>query len=289
MNALSYFVAPSLKSLLKPVSVLPLGSSPCSRSIKRLSVYEKNMIPTRKITTNIIRASATVRSYDEDGHGVMEKEGTLTNEYPKINSNLTSIGWESTVDRFSKWLLAILFGAFFIWKHDAESSWAAMGSVVNFCLSVALKYLLNQQRPVPTLRSNPGMPSSHAQIVFYAVSYVTLSMIRFRGLTMATMLFGAFILASGSYISWLRVSQKHHTISQVCVGAVTGAVFSIFWFQAWHACVLKAFDASLSVQYIVALGSVAFWTSLLLSIANATLKRILNPCKKQTLTHMSRE
>ncbi|KAL5704697.1 dolichyldiphosphatase [Ranunculus cassubicifolius] len=197
----------------------------------------------------------------------------------------------------SKWLIAILLGAFIIWKHDAESSWTAMGIVVNFYLSVALKYLLNQQRPVPTFRSDPGMPSSHAQVVFYIVAYVIVSVVKLQGLNMITIVFGVITFASGSYISWLRVSQKHHTISQVLfhpqhqvsVGALTGAVFSIFWFQAWYSCVLKAYDASLWVHNIVALGSVTFWTGLLICIANANLKRIWNPSKKQTLIQMSRE
>lgn len=43
-----------------------------------------------------------------------------------------------------------------------------MGAVINSGLSVTLKRVLNHQRPVSGLRSDPGMPSSHAQSLFYA-------------------------------------------------------------------------------------------------------------------------
>ncbi|XP_020701983.1 uncharacterized protein LOC110113651 isoform X2 [Dendrobium catenatum] len=75
--------------------------------------------------------------------------------------------FEATLNRLSKWLVAALFGLVILWKHDAEALWAAMGSVMNAWLSTILKRLLNQDRP-SALRSDPGMPSSHAQSIFYA-------------------------------------------------------------------------------------------------------------------------
>ena len=71
--------------------------------------------------------------------------------------------------------MAILFGAVLLGRHDAEALWAAMGSVLNTVLSVALKRVLNQERPVANVRSDPGMPSSHAQSIFFTFSFVVLS------------------------------------------------------------------------------------------------------------------
>lgn len=62
-----------------------------------------------------------------------------------------------------------------LWRHDAEAMWVAMGSVINALLSNQLKQIFNHQRPNPSLRSDPGMPSSHAQSIFYAASYVVIS------------------------------------------------------------------------------------------------------------------
>lgn len=75
----------------------------------------------------------------------------------------------------SKWLIAVLFGVVLLWRHDAEAVWVAMGSVLNSALSVTLKRILNQERPTANLRSDPGMPSSHAQSIFFAVVFVILS------------------------------------------------------------------------------------------------------------------
>ncbi|KAH0699000.1 hypothetical protein KY284_013215 [Solanum tuberosum] len=75
----------------------------------------------------------------------------------------------------SKWLVAALFGIIFLWRHDAEALWAASGSVLNSGLSTVLKRILNQERPVSTIRSDPGMPSSHAQSIFYTVTFCIVS------------------------------------------------------------------------------------------------------------------
>lgn len=50
-----------------------------------------------------------------------------------------------------------------------------IGSVSNSALSVSLKRILNQERPVATLRSDPGMPSSHAQSISFISVFSVLS------------------------------------------------------------------------------------------------------------------
>lgn len=75
----------------------------------------------------------------------------------------------------SKWLVSALFAAIILARHDPEALWAATGAVLNSALSVALKKILNQERPFSTLRSDPGMPSSHAQSIFYTITFLNLS------------------------------------------------------------------------------------------------------------------
>jgi membrane-associated phospholipid phosphatase len=62
-----------------------------------------------------------------------------------------------------------------LWRRDAEIMWALMGAVVNKLLSSILKMMFNHERPAPALRSDPGMPSSHAQSIFYAAVFLVLS------------------------------------------------------------------------------------------------------------------
>lgn len=74
----------------------------------------------------------------------------------------------------SKWIVIALFGCFIVWRHGTEASWFAAGSLLNSLLSVWLKRVINQDRP-STLKSDPGMPSSHAQTIFFDVCCVILS------------------------------------------------------------------------------------------------------------------
>ncbi|KAL0332916.1 UNVERIFIED_CONTAM: Lipid phosphate phosphatase epsilon 2, chloroplastic [Sesamum calycinum] len=85
--------------------------------------------------------------------------------------------WSSS----SKWFVSALFVAIILWRHDAEALWAAMGAVLNAMLSITLKKILNQERPISTLRSDPGMPSSHAQSIFYTITFLNLSMLECHG------------------------------------------------------------------------------------------------------------
>ena len=75
----------------------------------------------------------------------------------------------------SKWLVVTVFSAIILWRHDAKAMWAALGSAVNSILSVILKRILNQERPDSASRSDPGMPSSHGQSIFFTVVLSILS------------------------------------------------------------------------------------------------------------------
>lgn len=70
-----------------------------------------------------------------------------------------------------------------LWKHDAEIIWILLGAVSNSLLSTVLKKMLNHERPSSALRSDPGMPSSHAQSIFYAATILVLSCKYFQELS----------------------------------------------------------------------------------------------------------
>lgn len=66
--------------------------------------------------------------------------------------------------------------------------------------------------------------------------------------------------------SWLRVSQRLHTLNQVAVGAVLGFCFSIFWFWLWDAIVMKAFIAHFWVRIVAFVGAAGFCVGFLLYV-----------------------
>ncbi|OMO56928.1 Phosphatidic acid phosphatase type 2/haloperoxidase [Corchorus capsularis] len=181
-------------------------------------------------------------------------------------------GLERTLNRLSKWLVAALFGGVLLWRHDTEALWAAMGSVVNALLSIVLKRVLNQERPVAGLKSDPGMPSSHAQSIFFTVVFIIASILEWLGVNQLSVSISVLALAFGSYFSWLRVSQQLHTMSQITVGAIIGSMFSILWYMSWNAFVLEAFNSSLLVRSFVLLGSAGFCLGFLVYVIRHWLK-----------------
>ncbi|XP_022775332.1 lipid phosphate phosphatase epsilon 2, chloroplastic-like [Durio zibethinus] len=201
----------------------------------------------------------------DDGLQVLEQEAFF-------NGPVRLQGLEPALNRLSKWLVSALFGGVIVWRHDAEALWMAMGSIVNALLSVGLKRVLNQDRPVAGLKSDPGMPSSHAQSIFFTVMFTIASILEWLGVNELSVSISFLALAFGSYFSWLRVSQQLHTINQILVGAVVGSIFSILWYISWDAVVLTAFNSSLWVQVIVLLASAGFGLGFVLYVIQYWLK-----------------
>ncbi|KAI3959048.1 hypothetical protein MKX01_023724 [Papaver californicum] len=217
---------------------------------------EKNRVVGSKTMTEMTKVSAFSSSNAILGNG--------TSDFPR--EIVVPSGIESTINHLSKWLVATVFGIIVIWRHDALAMWAAMGAVANAWLSMTLKRILNQELPVATLGSGPAMPSSHAQSIFFASVFAILSLVKSVGLNGVTMTMGVLGLAFSSYLSWLRISQRHHTISQVVVGAILGTICSIAWFQSWYGFVLNAFLSFLWVRIIIVLGGVTFCVIFLLYV-----------------------
>ncbi|XP_052198177.1 lipid phosphate phosphatase epsilon 2, chloroplastic [Diospyros lotus] len=211
----------------------------------------------RNAMNGLIPTGAFGSSGGDEGGRAFEQEA-LAQGSSDFRPNFGASGLESTLNRLSKWLVTALFSAIVLWRHDAEALWAAMGSVINVGLSTILKQILNQERPVSTLRSDPGMPSSHAQSIFFTVIFTVMSMFQWLGASVLSVTLSGLAFAFGSYLSWLRVSQQLHTISQVAVGAMLGSVFSFLWLWLWDAVVLKAFISYLWVRIIVVFGAAGF-------------------------------
>lgn len=195
---------------------------------------------------------------------------------PRRDAAASETNWrvpvEAALNRMSKWLVAGSFAFAAIWKRDAEIMWALMGAVANTILSSILKKMFNHERPAPALRSDPGMPSSHAQSIFYAAVFLLLSVFYWLGTNYLAMILGATIIASASYLSWLRVSQRLHTLNQILVGGTVGSAFGALWFALWHLLVREAFYSSMWVQVPVILGSVAFSVAFVVYIIRHWLK-----------------
>ncbi|KAL2906627.1 Lipid phosphate phosphatase epsilon 2 chloroplastic [Bienertia sinuspersici] len=81
------------------------------------------------------------------------------------------------------------------------------------------------------------------------------AVVEWLGVNEITAIIAAASLAIGTYLSWLRVAQKLHTLDQVVVGAVLGFCFSLIWFWSWDAVVMEAFNSDLWVRVSILLAS----------------------------------
>ncbi|KAK1359876.1 Lipid phosphate phosphatase epsilon 2, chloroplastic [Heracleum sosnowskyi] len=218
----------------------------------KLNLWFENEIKCKKrrignYTTTYVSRESSV----EEGIGAHEQEA--------FGAKLARFEWkriEAFLNDLSKWLVVALFSLVLLLRHDAKAIWISTGSILNVGLSIALKKILNQERPSSASKSDPGMPSSHAQSLFYLSFIVTLSMMEWLGMNIYTTLLAGLVLSLGSYFAWLRVSQGFHTMSQVTVGAVAGSVYAGLWFWLWDAIVFPAFISSLWVRLLVVVGGV---------------------------------
>ncbi|KAL0657097.1 hypothetical protein Bca4012_077681 [Brassica carinata] len=175
------------------------------------------------------------RDGEEERFQALEQDAFINNP----SNDLVSDGINAVANRLSKWVVAGLFGSVLLLRHDGAALWAVIGSVSNSALSAALKRILNQERPVATLRSDPGMPSIEAQTKAQLWS----------GLEPTNSL--CSLADSSSHWLLTLVSQKLHTTSQVVVGAIFGSVYSTLWYITWNSLVLEAYTSSFSVQVAV--------------------------------------
>lgn len=189
--------------------------------------------------------------------GSVEQEASI-NGSPELRYEMvTGRGIEAIVNSLSKWVVSILFASIILLRHDGAALWGIIGSVSNSALSLVLKRILNQARPATTSRTDPGMPSTHAQSISFISVFAVLSVLEWLGTSKVSMFLCCLILASCSYFIRLRVSQRLHTSSQVVVGAIVGSVFCILWYTTWNSLLLEAFESSLLLQTSVFLVAAA--------------------------------
>jgi hypothetical protein len=98
-----------------------------------------------------------------------------------------------------------------------------VGAAVNLAVNAVLKQIFRMARPSGGNANNHdtyGMPSYHTQAVSYTIAFLTYAG-QTAGCSPLTLLGYATFLG---ITAWQRVARNHHTVSQVAVGILAGAV-----------------------------------------------------------------
>nr|XP_043607209.1 lipid phosphate phosphatase epsilon 1, chloroplastic-like [Erigeron canadensis] len=237
--------------------------SPFYTSLKKSKiVYKKNSVRIKKL----MAAESLEMGFGDESISPLEQEALIDNSNNNggVSFHQTVGGLHVLLNKLSKWVVAVTFGGLILVRHDVLALWAAMGSVLNVMLSVALKKILKQERPVsggtsghgmPSSKDRYGMPSSHAQSIFFTLVFWIISVVKWHGLNGVTASFGLLFVALGSYFSWLRSYLRYHSTSQVIVGAVVGSSFSLLWLWAWEAIVHTTYNSNLWARILVLVGA----------------------------------
>ncbi|CAE6075801.1 unnamed protein product [Arabidopsis arenosa] len=140
--------------------------------------------------------------------GAVEQESFINNSSEIRKDLVAGGGIEAIVNRLSKWVVSALFGSIILLRHDGAALWAVIGSISNSALSVVLKRILNQERPATTLRSDPGMPSSHAQSISFISVFAVLSVMEWLGTNGVSLFLSGLILALDTVKGFSETTHK---------------------------------------------------------------------------------
>ena len=77
----------------------------------------------------------------------------------------------------TRWIVTSIAAGTLLWRRDLSTALCLAGAVLNALLSKVLKRLLKSPRPSGAPLADPGMPSSHAQSLFYLATYVSLALL----------------------------------------------------------------------------------------------------------------
>ncbi|MBU3957835.1 MAG: phosphatase PAP2 family protein [Nanoarchaeota archaeon] len=108
-------------------------------------------------------------------------------------------------------LVAAIPITLFIMRRRKHACLSALALVISAGLSEGLKYVFNVPRPISSISSSPGFPSSHAAISFSEARILKSNKILF-----------ALGLAFAAFVSFGRVYTGFHTWADVIAGAVLG-------------------------------------------------------------------
>lgn len=131
----------------------------------------------------------------------------------------------NSIKHIGNWGPFILFilSCYLLYKTPFFLYLYIIGFFLNSLINVFLKNIIRQSRP-NIKRASFGMPSGHAQSVFFSAMFILLTL----KITPYIASIYLFIVLNTGYQS---VKYKYHTISQVIIGGLIGLSLGYIWYN----------------------------------------------------------
>ena len=153
----------------------------------------------------------------------------------------------------TRWIVSLTAAAALLYRRDILMLRLLVGAIGSAVVCKILKRLINKARPASSSLSDPGMPSSHAQALFFFSTYLswmaresthphthahtlalrhTLTQCRSTELAPPnTTLVPSALSLAALLLTARRVQRGHHDVAQVLVGGLLGIVNSTLWYH----------------------------------------------------------
>ncbi|XP_018312274.1 dolichyldiphosphatase 1 [Mycetomoellerius zeteki] len=196
------------------------------------------------------RTTITMASPDKPLDGIESRFARAVDETEWIPLSLTLVEYPQG-DIFGQ-LLAVIslmpfviitgFITLILFRRDLHTIVFFIGVVINECINYILKHMIRQARPMKRdgLYAEYGMPSTHAQFMWFFAAYATLFIyFRLNYNCTITERFWRTIVAIGCIVTALlvtysRVYLLYHSNTQVVWGALIGITLGSAWFLIMH-------------------------------------------------------
>ncbi|ATY58313.1 dolichyl pyrophosphate phosphatase [Cordyceps militaris CM01] len=138
--------------------------------------------------------------------------------------------------------LGVVYLTLIFASREVEIALLFAGQLACEALNFFLKRLIKEERPRQIHGKGYGMPSSHAQFVFFwSVALTLVLLVRHRPTTLngskptnsrivERLAVSAASLALAAATAWSRIYLNYHTPKQVLIGSSVGALTAVAWF-----------------------------------------------------------
>ena len=133
---------------------------------------------------------------------------------------------------FTPLVIIVSFLTLIVFRRDLETIFFFGGCVLNALICSIVKKIIRQPRPEGSNKSGFGMPSNHAQFMFFFAAYIYLLVStgrwKFSKKSSGTLLQVSVFLLS----IFVAISRYHlgvHSLAQLLVGAFIGILFANMW------------------------------------------------------------